>query len=365
MSAPRRSIATLLALGLVLAGCGGAGSGAAPSDPPSGSGGGTNDGGTSDGGDGADAEPQVLRVGTSTSITLHSLPAIAVEKGFDLDNGLELEIQAFPSGAAMVEAVASGDLQIAQAGDVPFISLSAADVPVRAIAELTDSGANYAIYLAAELAPETPEDLRGLTLGLPFGSGSSVIAEELIRVYDLGDDIELIDLAPDAIAAAYAAGDIDGFILWSPGSNRAAAQRDSVKIHDAYTSYLPWNAGEQKLGSAHTVVFARTEVLEGDPDLVERYLRTLLAARDFLYAEATADEAIGIIATALDSDEELVREALTEITFELTLDRDFLDNLTHTATSLAEAGHIVGAPDLEDRVAVEPLEGADASRQRL
>lgn len=330
---------------LLLVACGGEGSTATSAE-----------GGDTESGNTQPAQTKSLTVGTSASITLHTLPAIAVDQGFDADNGLDLEIQMFPSGSAMVEAVATGELQIAQAGDVPFLSLASGGVPVRLLGELTDSGANYTFYMAADHAPENPEDVHGKRIGLPFGSTSSIIMDQFIAEYGLEESqVELIDLAPDAIAAAYSSGEIDGFVLWSPGSNRAAAERDSVKVHDAYTSYLPCCEGEQKLGAAHTVVFGLQEILDDDPDLVERYLQTLLDAKEFLENPDTVEEARGIIAEELDVDDEIVQQALEEIEYPLSLDQALLDDLSAAGEELVASGSVTEVPPLEELVVPDAL----------
>jgi ABC-type nitrate/sulfonate/bicarbonate transport system substrate-binding protein len=308
--------------------------------------------GAGEGGDGITR----LEVGTSASITLHSLPAIAAKKGFDTDNGLDLEITSFPSGSGMVEAVAAGDIGIAQAGDVPFASLIAGGVPVKLVAQLTDSGANYTFWMAEEFAPQNAEGIEGRTIGVPFGSTSSLIMSQFIETYGLDEkSIDLVDLEPDAIAAAYAAKDIDGFILWSPGSDQAASQRDSVKIHDAYESYLPCCEGPKLLGAAHTVVFARDDVLSDDPETVERYLQTLADARAFTLDSQTRDEAIGIVAEALDIDQDIVAGAMKQIEFAFDLDQDLLDDLDAVATGLEEAGSIQSPPPIPEVVDSGPL----------
>lgn len=347
-----RSVFAIVAGMALLAACGGA------EDPAGGAAGEGAAAGTEATGEVAGGQEGLtpLTVGTSASITLHTLPAIAVDQGFDEANGLDLEIQMFPSGSAMVEAVATGELQVAQAGDVPYLSLVAGGVPVRLLGELTDSGANYGFYMAADQAPENPEDVHGARIGLPFGSTSSIIMDGFIDAYGLDESqIELIDLAPDAIAAAHSSGEIDGFVLWSPGSNRAAAERETVKIHDAYTSYLPCCEGEQKLGAAHTVVFAREEALSEDPEVVEQYLQTLIDAKAFLEDPATAEEGRRIIAEALEVDDELVAQALEEIEYPLALDQGLIDDMSVAAEQLVASGSVTEVPPLEEVLAPEPL----------
>jgi ABC-type nitrate/sulfonate/bicarbonate transport system substrate-binding protein len=301
-----------------------------------------------------------LTVGTSVSITLHSLPIIAAVKGFDRAEGIELDIRLFPSGAAMTEAVASGDLAVAQVGDVPFVSMLAAGVPLKLVAQMTDSGRNYSFWMRADAKVRRPEDVLDKTIGFPFGSTSHLIMAQFIKVYGLdARRIKQVDLQPPGVVAAYARGDLDGFILWSPGSNRAARARPSVKIHDAYMSYLLDRPGPRRLGPAHTVVFAREEFLRRNPRLVEAYLRALLRAREFLYSPATSVEAEAIIAEALRVERDIVREALPEIRFQLDIDKRLINDLDMVGRLLAELGRIRAAPEIKKYIDLEPLTRID------
>lgn len=297
-----------------------------------------------------------LVVGTSLSLTLHSLPAIAAAKGLDKLEGLQLDIRMFPSGAAMTEAIATGEIKVAQIGDVPFVSMLAAGVPVRLVAQMTDSGRNYTFWVRRELEVRRAEDLLDKTIGFPFGSTSQLIMMEFIRVYRLdGRRIRVVDLGPAGVVAAYARGDLDGFILWSPGSNQAARVRASTKIHDAYFSYLIERPGPRRLGPAHTVIVAREEVLRSDRSVVEAYLRTILRARDFLYSRTTAAEAEQLIAEALRIETGIVREALPEIRFQLDLDSRLMGDLERVARALYELGRITRMPRVRDVTDAGPL----------
>ncbi|MCZ7573288.1 MAG: ABC transporter substrate-binding protein [Ardenticatenaceae bacterium] len=297
-----------------------------------------------------------LVVGDSASITLHSLPAIAMAKGFDKAEGIELETRTFPSGAAMVEAVAAGELQVAQAGDTPFTSLAASGTPVKMIAQMTDSGANYTFWVKKELNPQKPEDLLDHTFGLPFGSTSQLVMNGFIETYNLDPArMKQVDMKPNDIVAAYTKGDIDGFILWSPGSNRAAQARPSVKVHDAYQSYFPDKPGPQRLGTAHTVIFAREELLKEQPEVVQAYLRTLLRAKKFLDDPATAGEARQIVADSLKIDKSIVEETKDQIIFQLDINQQLIDDLTLVGNELYKANKIKNPPDLKAWMDSGPL----------
>lgn len=304
----------------------------------------------------AQAEPVTLKIGDSASITLHSLPAIAVKEGCDVKNGIKLDIQTFPSGAAMVESVAAGDIMVGQAGDTPFTSLAASGVPVKLIAQNTDSGANYTFWVKKELNPQSPKDLVGTTIGYPFGSTSASIMNQFIKVYGLDpNQIKTVDMSPNNVVAAYTSGDIDGFILWSPASNKAAAARPSIKIHDAYQSYFPSNAGPQRLGTAHTVVFAREEMLKDHPDVVQNYLRTLICADKFLSDPATGEQARQIIADSLQIDKSIVDDTKDQIIFQLNIDQPFLDDIKQVGDELYQAGKITTQPDVKAWTDTGPL----------
>ncbi|MCZ7573272.1 MAG: ABC transporter substrate-binding protein [Ardenticatenaceae bacterium] len=286
-----------------------------------------------------------LELGYAPGPPLSTPWAVAVEKGFDKAEGLKLIGKSFPSGAAMVEALAAGTLKIGNAGDTPAISLISGGAPVKIIAQLADSGRTYALYARKELNIQSPKDLEGRTIALTFGSTSSTLFQKMVEAYGLDKSkINVVDMQPPEIIVAYTRGEIDGFIVWQPFGHKGSQARPTVKLHDAYESYFPAAPGLKKIFGGRTVIIANDTLIQEHPDVVKAYLRVVDRVYKWLADPANRKEAVAILAEESKADEAVIDVTMDQIAYQLTVDDAFLRDVYTAAEVLYDAGKLKSAP---------------------
>lgn len=135
--------------------------------------------------------------------------------------GIPVEWQQFDSGADINRAVASGAIDIGLAGSSPVATGIAAGLTYRVAWIYGVIGDSEALVAKPDRGIETLSDLRGKKVGTPFGSSAHfVLLKSLEGVGIATSELEIFDLQPDDIAAAWFRGDIDAAYLWAPALSR-------------------------------------------------------------------------------------------------------------------------------------------------
>lgn len=288
------------------------------------------------------AEAGTLRVGDALGNPNSHPQMISEAQGFS-EEGLEIDWQTLPSGAAMVEGIAGGEIDVGFAGDTPAMALISGGAPAKIVAKHSDPSLGYGVFVRKDAGVQEPADLEGLTIGFTFGSHSSALWEYFVDEYGVdASKVELVDLAPPDVCLAYARGDLDGFVHWQPWGYECSQRQPTVRLHSPYESFLPGNEGEVRLGGLYIVVVARDEVIENQPEALGKLLTLVNRTNQFI-AE-NIEEAAEITAEGLDSDLEAQLVTLTEMKHDMTVDQAFLDDMEQQAQLLDQSGRLASAP---------------------
>ena len=154
---------------------------------------------------------------------------VAEEKGFFVNNGVDVKLTDFLDGAVGKQLIASGRVD-AIASLTPETSVLLADAGVDAkVIAITDlsTGADGII---ADSSISGLEDLRGKKVAFESGSPSQFFLEYVLQEIGMSSkDLQVVDTpSPDA-GAAFVAGSVDAAVTWEPWISQAN-QRDGGKI---------------------------------------------------------------------------------------------------------------------------------------
>ncbi|HIK55913.1 MAG TPA: ABC transporter substrate-binding protein [Synechococcales cyanobacterium M55_K2018_004] len=151
---------------------------------------------------------------------------IAQEKGFFEELGLELDIKLFDTVAQAFPAYTAGQLDGIAPVTSEVVSLAARNVDIQVVTVLdTSLGADV---ILARNSVKNLQDLKGRKIGAERGGiGQFFVLQVLAQAGLTENDVEFVNLTPDAAAAAYQAGSIEVVYTYSPFSDQAnAAQKD-------------------------------------------------------------------------------------------------------------------------------------------
>ncbi|NYT18984.1 MAG: ABC transporter substrate-binding protein [Methanosarcinales archaeon] len=231
----------------------------------------------------------------------------AMEKGwwaedlapFGIESVNEFE---FPTGAPEMQAMLSGDLDVAYVGAAPVISALATGLDAKIVAAVNTQGSD--LVLRPEVPYESPEDLKGLKIAT-FPPGT--IQDTLFRNWliengiDPENDLEIKAMGPGDAKAAIAAGQVDGVFLPHPSPTFIEAEGNGRTV---------LASGVIMPDHPCCVMVVSGDLIRNNPELVEQLVKTHIKAVD--YDSANLDEAAETYATKLTADQEIVLESLEE-----------------------------------------------------
>jgi taurine transport system substrate-binding protein len=131
--------------------------------------------------------------------------------------GYKINWRQFGGGGDVIRAMASGDVQIGEAGSSPIAAAISQGLDVELVYILEDIGAAEALVVRDGSGITKMADLKGKKIATPFVSTSHfhlLYAMELAGLKP--SDVQVLNMRPPEIAAAWARGDIDGAFIWDP-----------------------------------------------------------------------------------------------------------------------------------------------------
>jgi NitT/TauT family transport system substrate-binding protein len=270
---------------------------------------------------------------------------IAQGKDYFKENGLNLDVKTFSTVAEAFPAFTTGQLQAVSPVTAEAVSLAAKGTDFKIVAVMdTSLGADGVL---ARNSVKDIADFKGRKIGVQSGGvGHFFMLQVLAEAGLTGKDITIVDMTPDAGAAAYQAGNIDIVYSYSPFIEEAnAAQTDGRIIYD--TSKMP---------TAIADVFAfRTDFVEQNPEAVQGFVAAIFKGLDLL--KNNSAEALPIAAQQLGIEPDELEVQLKGIGLpDLASNVEMLGNpnsdlyllkpLQSLATFLKDQGQIDTIPDL-------------------
>ena len=135
----------------------------------------------------------------------------------------------FSDGASVVQAMASGNVDLGQAGSVPVVSAVAQGVPIKVIRIYDVIGSGEA--LAARPGINNIKDLVGKKVATPFGTTDQYSLITALRLNGIDpSSVNILDMAPQDTVAAFKRGDIDAAYTFPPGLTTIKSSGGKVLI---------------------------------------------------------------------------------------------------------------------------------------
>jgi taurine transport system substrate-binding protein len=127
----------------------------------------------------------------------------------------------FESGAKVATAMASGDVQIGVIGSSPLAAAVSRGLDLQLFWILDDINEAEALVVRNGSGIAKPADLKGRKLGVPFVSTTHFHTMFALEQWGLKpSEVQLLNMQPNQIAAAWERGDIDAAFVWDPALAR-------------------------------------------------------------------------------------------------------------------------------------------------
>lgn len=277
------TLAALLVLGALIAGCGSSSDAATADDD--GGGGGSN---------------ASLTLGFVVDPSWAQVP-VAEAEGYFAKHGVDVKVVNFSTGVEALNALKGGQVDITTAADFPVASAIASDPSIKII----DDGSRWngqRIVANREDGITSFADLAGKKIGTPLGTTAHYYAAAGLQASGIEADVEQVN--PPAIVAALTRGDIDATSIFEPFQIEAikALGKNAVILE---APKLPY--------SQHSLYLANADTMESDEQAVSDFLAALREAEAPL--EERAPAAVAAVAKATGLEPAITKEILSEFEY--------------------------------------------------
>jgi taurine transport system substrate-binding protein len=247
----------------------------------------------------------------------------------------------FDSGANVVQAYASGDIDLALIGNSPSVLAMSPDNELDVdVVWIHDVIGDAESLIAKDPEVESLEDLRGELIGVPFGSTAhySLLQAILVAGLDPSTDFTVTNLEPSAMPAAWTSDGIAAAWVWQPTQNELLSSGGHLVLSSADTAADGYPTYD--LGTADGAFVAENPEFMTQWATAQSYAVELIADDPSAAAESMA----AMLGISLEEATEQMA-GYTYLTAAEQVGEEYLGggmatDLTNTATFLLEQGSI-------------------------
>ena len=299
------------------------------------------------------------KVTAAAAINAYSGPFyVAAEKGFWKAEKLDVTEKYFTSGRMCLDALLAGSADIITVAETPVVFAGFSGQNVTIVGTISSAKNDMKVIARKDHGIYKPEDLRGKKVGMLFGAASEYFAGLFFAAYNITfKDINRVNLNPSDMPVALIKGDIDAFVIWEPF------------VYNAYNVLSDAKAIRFMRGDLYTLPFnmaVRKDFAEKHPDTVERALRGVIKANEFI--NQNPDEAMSIIARRIGSEVSVLKAIWKDYEFKVELAPSLLEALQREAKWAKESGIApadVAIPDYRGFIDTRPLKKIAPSKVTL
>jgi NitT/TauT family transport system substrate-binding protein len=257
------------------------------------------------------AELEKATLGVETSL----LPAavwIAENKGYFLEEGLDLTIKEFDSGRLSFLDMLNEGVDISTVAPTPIMFNSFDRQDFSIFATFVYSYDDVKVIARKDKGISTAIDLKGKKIGTPAGTTGQFFVEAfLIHNGIASSEVEVIDIAPLDLPEALNSGQVDAIVIWEPHGYNAQKLLGDKAIRlpssDVYKETFNFMVMKD---------FAR-----GHPEALKKFLRAIDKATTFIASHEYGDkECHDIVAERLNLDREVMNALWDDFVFEISLE---------------------------------------------
>lgn len=138
--------------------------------------------------------------------------------------GYKISWKQFAGGGDVIKAMASGQVPLGEAGSSPITAAAAQGIDIQVIWVLDDINNAEQLIASKKSGVKTLADLKGKKVATPFVSTAHY--QLLFALNKAGvnpKEIQILNLRPPEIAAAWERGDLDATFIWEPVLSKVKA----------------------------------------------------------------------------------------------------------------------------------------------
>ena len=257
-----------------------------------------------------------VSIGISATSLLPSLVHIAKEKGYFLEEGIDMEIKGYPTGKKALEATFKGEVDMCTVADMPVVTNSFKRNDFTVFGTILQDAEHTKCLARKDRNISTPQDLIGKKVATTIGTTAHYFMATFFIFNGLDlEDVEIVDLNPTEMVEAIVKGNVDAIFTWEPNIYHAEKDLgDNGVILPSDVGYL-----------ATFNLVSKNDFIENNQQLLKRILKALIKAEEF--TKDNREESVDIIAARLKTDREIIDKLWGMYEFRVSLTQAFLITL--------------------------------------
>jgi sulfonate transport system substrate-binding protein len=305
-------------------------------------------------------EPTPLTVAASKYIG--SAPVFVAHKlGFFQEQGLDVELIINNAGVEDFQDLLRGDAQIAMVAELPLV-YSAFDKRKYTdeeredfviIADMVLANNISQVLVRTDRGIESPDDIRGKTVAVPMGTSIDFLLDLFLTTHGIDrSEITLKDMDVLSQVEAIVQGDVDAVFAWQPHVGEADLRLGELG------RILPLNLFYHNAWLAVSM----KDFAGRQPEVLERFLRALLKAEEYLLSQP--DLAIAIHAEYARMEPEVIARVWNDVTFWISLSEGLLTTMEDQARWIIRNGwaDTTAVPNFHEYLDIGPLNRVNPER---
>ena len=199
---------------------------------------------------------------------------VAQEQGYFADNGLTITHRDYASGKAAADALLAGEVDISTSAEFVVVSNSFDHADLRVLGTV-DTVENLELIARRDRGIVEPGDLKGKKIGVTKKSVGEFFLGTFLTSNGLAlNDVEVVNVAPKAMADTLSKGEVDAVLTWPPN---VFAIRQKLG-----SNAISWTG---QSGQRYNMVLVTTDqFVQEHVAAIERFLRALVMAEEFVEA---------------------------------------------------------------------------------
>jgi NitT/TauT family transport system substrate-binding protein len=245
---------------------------------------------------------------------------LAQELGFFRDEGLEVTIKPYPTGAAAFADMLAGKLDIAATADTPIALLALGSKRFEVLATTFESGSFLKMVARRDRGITKPSDLAGKKLGVTFGTTAEFTQDSILAVGRVDPaSVVRVNLAPARAVDALLSKEVDVVTIWAPYSRELIEKLNENAIV----------IGDHTISMTTINLVAPQGMTRRQPEEMRRMLAAVARATTFLRTDP--DRAVRMVSKTLGLSESIIKADLAPADFTLALSQSLVTMLEDQA----------------------------------
>jgi taurine transport system substrate-binding protein len=194
---------------------------------------------------------------------------VAIADGkYEKATGYTIDWRKFDSGAQVTAALAAGSIDIGIAGSSPLAAAATRKLPIEAFLIGSLIGDAEALVVRNGSGIQEPKDFVGKKVAVPFVSTTHYSLLFALKHWGVDTTkVEILNLQPPEIAAAFQRGDIDAAYVWDPALGKA---KETGKVYTSSAEVGSWGA------PTFLAWIARKDFAAANPEFLATFARVTL-----------------------------------------------------------------------------------------